>query len=70
MGKTLRNPVLDIHYNARLGGRNFAPEEKLPYALVISVQVKNLGNLYDQVIRKYAGQLEALRPVIQIPVNV
>ena len=70
MGKTLRNPVLDIHYNARLGGRNFAPEEKLPYALVVSVHAKNLGNLYDQVIRKYAGQLEALRPVIEIPVNV
>jgi hypothetical protein len=69
MGKSLRNPVLDIHYNARLGGRNFAPKDKLPYALVVTVQAKNLGDLYDRIIRKYAGQLEALRPVIDIPVR-
>jgi len=70
MGKSLRNPVLDIHYNARLGGKNFAPKERLPYALVVSVQAKNLADLYDRIIRKYAGQLEALRPVVEIPVNV
>lgn len=70
MGKTLRNPVLDIHYNARLDGKNFAPEEKLPYALVISVHAKHLGDLYDRIIRKYAGQLEALRPVVEIPIKV
>lgn len=69
MGKTLRNPVLDIHYNARLGGRNFAPEEELPYALVVSVHAKHLGDLYDKIIRKYARQLEALRPVVEIPVT-
>ena len=69
MGKSLRNPVLDIHYNARLGGQNFAPKEKLPYALVVSVHAKNLGDLYDRIIRKYAGQLEALRPVIEIPIT-
>lgn len=70
MGKTLRNPILDIHYNARADGKDFAPTDKLPYALVISVHAKNLGDLYDQIIRKYAGQLEALRPVVDIPVVV
>jgi hypothetical protein len=70
MGKTLRNPVLDIHYNARESGRNFAPKEQLPYALVISVHAKRLGDLYNKVLRKYAGQLEALRPVIEIPITV
>lgn len=69
MGKTLRNPVLDIHYNARQGGRNFAPKEELPYALVISVHARNLVDLYDKVVRKYAQQLEALHPVIEIPVT-
>ena len=69
MGKSLRNPVLDIHYNARQGGRDFSPQEKLPYALVVSVQAKHLGDLYNQVIRKYAGRLEALRPVIEIPIT-
>jgi hypothetical protein len=69
MGKTLRNPVLDIHYNSRLGGRNFAPKEPLPYALVVSVHAKHLGDLYDKIVRKYARQLEALRPVVEIPVT-
>lgn len=70
LGKTLRNPVLDIHYNARQDGRNFAPKEELPYALVISVHAKHLGDLYDKVVRKYARQLEALRPVVEIPIDV
>src|SRR5579883_387828 len=69
MGKGLRNPVLDIHYNARQGGRDHDPKEKLPYALVVSVHAKHLGDLYDSVVRKYAKQLEALRPVIEIPVT-
>lgn len=69
MGKTLRNSVLDIHYNARQDGRDSEPENELPYALIISVHVKHLGDLYDQVVRKYARQLEVLRPVIDIPVT-
>lgn len=70
MGKSLHNPVLDIHYNARQGGRNALPKEELPYALVVSVHAKNLGDLYNKVVRKYAPQLEALRPVIDIPITL
>ena len=69
-GRSLSNPVFDIHYNARLEGRNFAPDHELSYALVITVHAKKLTDLYDQVVRKYATQLEQLRPVIDIPVTV
>lgn len=69
LGKTLRNPVFDVHYNARLAGRNFAPDAELPYALVVSVHTRHLGDLYDRIVRKYAQQLEALRPVVEIPVT-
>lgn len=65
MGRTLRNPVLDIHYNARIGGRNFATKEAQPYAIVVSLRAKNLN---DKVVRKCARQLEALRPVVEIPI--
>lgn len=61
---------MDVHYNARQDGRNFAPKEELPYALVISVYAKHLGDLYHKVVRKYAPQLEALRPVVEIPIDV
>ncbi len=69
MGKSLHNPVFDIHYNARLAGRDHAPDEKLPFALVISVHAKQLSDLYDTIVRKYANVLEPLKPVVEIPVT-
>jgi hypothetical protein len=68
-GSSLQNPCFDIHYNARLEGRNFTPTEKLPYALAVTVRAKGIADFYDQVVRKYATQLEPLRPVIEIPVR-
>jgi hypothetical protein len=68
-GASLRNPCFDIHYNSRLEGRNYTPTEKLPYALVVSVRAKGIADLYDQVVRKYATQLEPLRPVVEIPIR-
>jgi hypothetical protein len=41
-----------------------APDRTLPFVRL------NIGDLYDRIIRKYAGQLEARRPVIEIPVVV
>jgi hypothetical protein len=69
LGKSLRNPVFDIHYNARLGGRDHSPKEELPYALVISVQAKHLADLYDRIVRKYASVLEPMKPVVEIPIT-
>ncbi|MFN3607444.1 MAG: S8 family peptidase [Hyphomonas sp.] len=68
-GSSLRNPCFDIHYNARLEGRNFAPTHSLPYALVVSVHAKHIADLYDQVVRRFSTQLEPLRPTIDIPVR-
>ena len=69
-GGSLRNPVLDIHYNARLEGHNFAPDKELAYALVVSVQAKKLSDLYDTVVRKYATLIEPLRPIVEIPITI
>ena len=68
-GSSLQNPSFDLHYNARLEGRNFTPDEALPYALVISVRARHTTDLYDQVVRKYATLLEPLRPTIDIPLR-
>jgi len=68
-GSSLHNPVFDIHYNSRLEGRNFAGAPKLPYALVVSVRAKGVVDLYDQVVRKYATQLEPLRPILSVPLR-
>ena len=68
-GSSLLNPVFDIHYNSRLEGRNFVSALKLPYALIVSVRAKGVADLYNQVVRQYATQLEPLRPVLDIPLR-
>lgn len=68
-GVTLSNPCFDIHYNSRLEGRGFNPDEKLPYSLVVTVKAKNIKDLYDQIVRQYTNRLEPLRPILEIPVR-
>ena len=69
-GRTLSNPVFDIHYNSRLEGRNFAPDHELAYAVVVTVQARQVPDLYAQVVRRYGTILQELRPVIDIPVRI
>ena len=68
-GSSLSNPCFDIHYNARMEGRNFSPGEQLPYSMVVTVRAKWVEDLYNRVVRKYATTLEVFRPVIDIPVR-
>jgi hypothetical protein len=68
-GTGLRNPVFDVHYNARAGGRAAKAADKIPYALVITVASKNTRDLYDSILQRYPTMLEPLRPVIDIPIR-
>ena len=68
-GSGLRNPVFDVHYNARAGGRNAKGADKIPYALVITVNSPATTNLYDEIVQRYQTILEPLRPVIEIPIR-
>lgn len=69
-GTSLLQPVFDIHYNARSSGGAARDADKIKYALVVTVRSARTPNLYDAVLRTYAGQLEALLPIIEIPVRV
>ena len=69
-GRTLNNPVFDIHYNARLEGRDVSSDKELSYSLVLTVQAKQMTDLYDTIVRRYATVIEPLRPVVDIPVTV
>ncbi len=68
-GSSLRNPCFDIHYNARLESRNFTPEDKLGYAMVVTVRASGVTDLYNQTVRQYAARLEPLRPIAEIPIR-
>jgi hypothetical protein len=65
----LKNPVFDVHYQARAGGRNTSSADKIPYALVITITARKSPNLYDQILQRYPTVLEPLRPVVDIPVR-
>lgn len=69
-GSSLKDPAFDIHYNARIEGRNDSKTQEIHYALIITVSAPTVADLYDQVVRRYATQLEALQPTIDIPVRV
>jgi hypothetical protein len=69
-GSGLRNPVFDVHYNARAGGRNTLAADKIPYALVVTVRSRKTKNLYDRILQRYPTILEPLKPVVEIPVRM
>jgi Subtilase family len=66
---SLRNPLFDIHYNARSGGGPDSAARKIQYALVVSVTAPNTPEVYDRVVRRYATRLRPLQPIISIPIR-
>lgn len=67
-GSSLKDPVFDIHFNARENSAAASETSVIQYALVLSVRSQQ-KDLYNQVVRRFAGKLEILRPVIEIPVR-
>lgn len=65
----LRNPVFDVHYSARIGGRNATSADKIPYALVITVTSRGTSDLYNKILQRYPTILEPLKPVVEIPIR-
>lgn len=70
MGTSLRKPVFDVHYNARTNGGLPQGPERIRYSLVVTVTSPKTPDLYDQVVRTYAGRLESLQPVIELPLRL
>ena len=67
---SLMQPVFDVHYNARESGGLSRSADRIRYALALTIRARRVPDLYDQVVRAYAGQLEALAPVVSIPIHV
>ncbi len=44
--------------------------EEIRYAMVITADAPKMPDLYDRVLRTYATQLEALSPVVDIPIRL
>lgn len=67
---TLKDPFFDVHFQTRQGGKSTRGNDKIRYALVITVSAPKVKNLYDQIAQRYRTQLEPLQPVIEVPVEV
>jgi len=67
---SLKEPVFNLHYNARSsGGRAENDTPPINYAMIITVEAPRNTALYQDTVQRYRTQLEALQPVVQIPVR-
>lgn len=66
---SLDKPCFDIYYHHRLGGMAPTQQQELPYALVVTVRAPKVPDLYNRVVRAHTHVLEALKPVIRLPVR-
>lgn len=67
--RSLLQPVFDIHHLARIGGGDYGRAPRVRYSLVITVSAPRVPDLYDQVLRSYPTQLQALSPVVDVQVR-
>lgn len=70
LGSSLKNPVFDIHYNARDGGGKAAGAEKIRYALILSLEAPKHADLYNDILRAYAKTLVPIQPRVSLPIRV
>jgi hypothetical protein len=66
---SLKDPMLDIHYNPREGGADATDPKAIPYALVVTMTAPKSPSLYNSVVTRYPGILMQLKPVIAIPIR-
>jgi len=69
-GSTLKNPVFDIHYNAREAGHKASGAEKIRYALIITVEAPKHADLYSEILRAYAKTLVPIQPQVSLPIRI
>ena len=67
--RTLSNPVFDIYNHSRQPGSTRGTDDSLPYALVISIRAPKVPDLYDQIVRAYAGVLVPMTPNLRLQVT-
>ena len=68
-GTSIHEPYFDIHYQAREGGGKAGSAPDITYAMIVSLHAPKMEDLYDRIFRRYRTVLEALRPVVEIPIR-
>lgn len=69
-GSSLKNPVFDIHYNAREAGGRANGADKIRYALIITVEAPKHADIYNDILRAYAKTLIPIQPQVSLPIRI
>ncbi|WP_010104489.1 S8 family serine peptidase, partial [Verminephrobacter aporrectodeae] len=69
-GKSLKNPVFDIHYNARETGQQAKSPGNIRYALIITIEARKHADLYNDILRTYATTLVQIVPQVSLPIRI
>jgi hypothetical protein len=71
LGSSLNDPVFDVHHGVRYRGGLIQTHnaDTIPYALVINIEAKKVPNIYNEVLTRYPAKLQALVPVIRVPIR-
>lgn len=69
-GSGLKNPVFDIHYNAREAGASTLTAKKIRYALIITVEAARHADLFNDILRTYAKTLVPIVPQVALPIRL
>ena len=67
---TLDQPAFDIEHLARDHGQPSVRPDAVRYALVVTIRNPATPNLYDRVLQAFAGRLQAMRPQIDISIQL
>ena len=69
LGKTLKDPVFDIHYIARQGTGPTNRARPIAYALVVTIEAPKHEDLFSAILAEYES-LISIQPVVSLPVLV
>jgi hypothetical protein len=69
LAKSLQQPCFDIYYHHRESGTKAEDPKPIPYALIVSICAPKVRDLYDRVVRNYAGVLVPLKPQMRVPIR-
>lgn len=68
-GSSLFNPCFDIYYHHREDGLPSKRARPIQYALLVTIHAPEIRDLYDRIIRAYAGILVPIRPRIRVRIT-
>jgi hypothetical protein len=68
-GSSLKDPMFDIHYMAREGGKPAQNASPMSYSLILTIEAPKNLSIFNDILSKYR-ELVALQPIVQLPERI